>query len=350
MNGLLSCLHRAFRTLVVTMAVFVVVGSGRAWAAVDLVDGGAIYRWFSPTNIYPGQSVIFQGSVSNSGTTAAGAFYVAVYLSTDTTITTGDRYVGRHYVSSLGAKTLHTFSETLTVSAASTPPGTYYVGFIADYNGMVTESSEGNNTSYVVGRRLIVLNTVPSKPTLTSPSNGATGQSVTPILTASAFYDADGDSHAASQWLVDDSSNLATPVYNTGETTAYKTSIAIPAGTLSANTTYYWTVRYKDSRGGWSSWANAFWFKTSSSGGAVTYGSFDTSQPIAGTAVNRWSFMTAWNLTTGALSVSPSWQNGSYTWNHPADNYQQWIARFVYNQGTGKTAGLAWYYRQSHVQ
>ena len=82
----------------------------------------------------------------------------------------------------------------------------------------------------------------------------------------------------------------------------------------------------------------------------MTYGSFDTSQPIAGTAVNRWSFMTAWNLTTGALSVSPSWQNGSYTWNHPADNYQQWIARFVYNQGTGKTAGLAWYYRQSHVQ
>ncbi|HPG01188.1 MAG TPA: CARDB domain-containing protein [Kiritimatiellia bacterium] len=349
MNRLSSCLHRVLQAAAVAAGILIVLGVGPAWAAVDLADGGSAFRWFSPTNIYAGQSVIFQGSAQNSGGTAAGAFYVAVYLSSDTIITTGDRYVGRVYYSSLAAGTYQTFSQSITVSAAI-PPGTYYVGYIVDYNGLIAESDENNNTAYVLNRRLVVLNTVPSKPTLTSPSNGATGQSVTPILSASAFYDADGDSHAASQWLVDNNADWSSPAYESGETTAYKTSVAVPAGCLSANTLYYWTVRYKDSRGGWSAWASSFWFRTSSSGGAVTYGSFDTSQPIAGSAVNRWSFMTAWNLTTGALSVSPSWQNGSYTWNHPADNYQQWIARFAYDQVTGQTTALAWYYRQAHVQ
>ncbi len=77
---------------------------------------------------------------------------------------------------------------------------------------------------------------------------------------------------------------------------------------------------------------------------------FDTSQPITGWANNRWSFMSAWNLSTGALEVSPRWNNGPLTWNHTADAYQQWIARFVYDEVTGKTTALAWYFRQSHIQ
>lgn len=77
---------------------------------------------------------------------------------------------------------------------------------------------------------------------------------------------------------------------------------------------------------------------------------FDAAQPIAGYAVNRWSFMTAWNLSTGALEMSPRWRNGVQTWEHSAAGHQQWIARFSYDDTTGRTTALAWYYRQSHVQ
>ena len=77
---------------------------------------------------------------------------------------------------------------------------------------------------------------------------------------------------------------------------------------------------------------------------------FNTTQPVAGYTVNRWSYMTAWNLSTGALSLSPSWYNGRNVWNHPVTSKQQWIARFVYDQSLGQTRELAWYYTQDHVQ
>lgn len=74
-----------------------------------------------------------------------------------------------------------------------------------------------------------------------------------------------------------------------------------------------------------------------------------TTQGIVGRTTSRWAFMTAWNLATGVQSVSPSWYNSTSVWNHPAGQ-QQWIARFVYDQSTGQTRELAWFYGQPHVQ
>ena len=77
---------------------------------------------------------------------------------------------------------------------------------------------------------------------------------------------------------------------------------------------------------------------------------FNTTQPVAGYTTSRWAFLTAWNLSTGVQSVSASWYNGRSVWSHPVTAQQQWIARFVYDQGTGQTRELAWYYSQPHVQ
>lgn len=75
----------------------------------------------------------------------------------------------------------------------------------------------------------------------------------------------------------------------------------------------------------------------------------NATQPVAGSADNRWSFMTAWNLSTGRLDVSSNWYAGRLVWSHPAPK-TQWIARFVYDQPAGRTAELAWYYCQWFVQ
>jgi len=77
---------------------------------------------------------------------------------------------------------------------------------------------------------------------------------------------------------------------------------------------------------------------------------FNMIQRITCSAVNKWAFLTAWNLATGVQSVSPSWYKGRSVWSHPVTAQQQWIARFVYDQGTGQTRELAWFYSQPHVQ
>ncbi len=77
---------------------------------------------------------------------------------------------------------------------------------------------------------------------------------------------------------------------------------------------------------------------------------FSPTQVVRATAKKDWSFLTAWNLSTGALKVSPLWYNGDYSFTYDQDGYQQWIALFLYDDGTKQTRELRWSYRQVHVQ
>jgi len=67
-------------------------------------------------------------------------------------------------------------------------------------------------------------------------------------LQASAFSDPDGDSHGSSRWIIKRSSDNAT-VFDSGNDTANKTSLAVPSGVLSNSTTYSWSVAYTDANG-----------------------------------------------------------------------------------------------------
>src|SRR5207245_502754 len=91
-------------------------------------------------------------------------------------------------------------------------------------------------------------NSPPNAPTILSPPDGATQQSLTPTLQASAFSDPDGDSHASSQWVIKRSADNAT-VFDSGTDSINKASISVPAGLLSYSTTYAWYVSYTDSNG-----------------------------------------------------------------------------------------------------
>ncbi len=73
-------------------------------------------------------------------------------------------------------------------------------------------------------------------------------------------------------------------------------------------------------------------------------------QSIHGVSSGGWSYLTAWNLSSGALQMSGSWWSGAHRFEHSAPYYREWIARFIYNQSTGRTAALAWFYAQPHVQ
>lgn len=92
--------------------------------------------------------------IINNGSAPAGASYVGYYLSTNTTITTNDFFLGEDYVSPLNPGGVSTESFVKTISGV--PNGTYYVGIIVDYKGQVSESNGGDNTCYYGTPKMVV--------------------------------------------------------------------------------------------------------------------------------------------------------------------------------------------------
>ncbi len=92
-------------------------------------------------------SIQYENDASNSYGQSTGAFDWAMYLSTDSTITTSDTQVGSdQYSTSLSSGNYRTDSlSSSTRIPSSLNAGTYYWGYILDVNSDVDESSESNN-------------------------------------------------------------------------------------------------------------------------------------------------------------------------------------------------------------
>src|SRR5437867_2468753 len=79
-------------------------------------------------------------------------------------------------------------------------------------------------------------NRPPQAPNNVSPPDGATNVRLTLTLHASACSDPDGDGHGSSRWVIKRSSDNAT-VFDSGNDTSHKTSLAVLAGVLFNSTT-----------------------------------------------------------------------------------------------------------------
>jgi internalin A len=166
-------------------------------------------------------------------------------------------------------------------------------------------------------------NQPPDKPGNRLPENTSPGQSVTPTLRSTTFFDLDaGDTHKASQWqitttLVDYSS----PVFDSGTDTTHLTSIMPPA--LNYSTTYYWHVRYQDNHDWWSRWSDETSFTTTSAPP-------DTTPPTSPVVTDD-----------GATTTSTSQLHA--TWSAAADA-ESGIAEYQYAIGTttGGTDVVGW--------
>ncbi len=106
-------------------------------------------------------------------------------------------------------------------------------------------------------------NTRPAQPENLWPQNGATFVRPTETFYASAFFDADGDTHDASRWIIQDRAGAS--VYSGSFDSPGRNAFRIPSGILYPDTQYYWQVIYRDSRGAESSASALTSFSTGSS-------------------------------------------------------------------------------------
>ena len=91
--------------------------------------------------------------MKNQGAKNAGQFSIGFYLSTDSTIGTGDTLLKTVTITSLNAGKQTSSSTTATIPAGMVS-GNYYIGAIADVNGNVSESIETNNS--LAGNQIVI--------------------------------------------------------------------------------------------------------------------------------------------------------------------------------------------------
>ena len=128
-------------------------GRVRVYELADLVPRTTSSSCSTPTTGTVGDyltssiSIQYENDVSSSHGQSTGTFYWAMYLSTDSTITTSDTQVGSdQYSSSLSSGSYRT--DSLSSSnriPSSLNAGTYYWGYILDVDSDVDEASESNN-------------------------------------------------------------------------------------------------------------------------------------------------------------------------------------------------------------
>ena len=83
----------------------------------------------------------------SSPTPTATPFRVGIYLSTDSTITTGDIFIGSRTIANLAGFASDTATTSVTVPSATVAAGNYYIGAIVDDQDVVVESNENNNSA-----------------------------------------------------------------------------------------------------------------------------------------------------------------------------------------------------------
>lgn len=100
----------------------------------------------APTSAQVGGSVQVEITITNKGNADVGRFIHHLYYSTDSTITTRDRYLGAIDVpQGLKVGVTYTFKRSVTI-AAGYPTGAGFFGLLVDPSNAIKESSETNNT------------------------------------------------------------------------------------------------------------------------------------------------------------------------------------------------------------
>jgi hypothetical protein len=150
-------------------------------------------------------------------------------------------------------------------------------------------------------------------PTNVSPADEATDIGETPTLEGSPYYSLYGKAQKSSQWQIDTTPSFSSSplVYDSGEVLGVGVTHAVPAGNLTASTTFYWRTRYRDIDDTWSDWSTPTEFETAAE--FINFIATPTATPSIGASFEG-GFYTGliWNQVTQS-STSTAIGTGSKT-------------------------------------
>lgn len=209
----------------------------------------------TPTNVLPADGAT---NIALTPTLESSAFVSpdagATHAASRWQVATDDQFANIVYDSGIDSSNL---------TQISVPAG--YLGYGTIYYWRVKYQDDNDNWSEWSAETSLttVVSGIPKQPTNLSPADGTIDIVLAPGLLCSAFSDPDmGDSHYASRWQIASDALFASIVYDSSIDTSNLTSISIPSGMLSYDTTYYWRVRHQDSFGNWSDWSAETSFTT----------------------------------------------------------------------------------------
>ncbi len=104
--------------------------------------------WLSNTNTALGSAIYPSAFVSNIGTTLSNPSNVGFYLSKNTKLKVTDIFLGSLYLPSIYPNGSDSSVVGITIPS-DLKEGTYYLFAFADYQGVVFETNEKNNSSYI---------------------------------------------------------------------------------------------------------------------------------------------------------------------------------------------------------
>ncbi len=149
----------------------------------------------------------------------------------------------------------------------------------------------------------------PTTPTISSPTNGATGVFGTPTLGISSYASPGDTAQQSIQFQVSTSNTFATILHDSGYLAAVL-SYQMPASILGVSTTYYVRARVQDAAGLWSAWSTTSSFTT------VASFAYISTPAMVSPANNAVDVVEQPTMQTGAFAVT----GGSDT--HAASQWQ----------------------------
>ncbi|WP_171025729.1 CARDB domain-containing protein [Hymenobacter jeollabukensis] len=272
----------------------------------------------TPTTTTAGGSVYASCNIYNAGTTYASSSYVGYYLSTNTTLDASDTYLNYAYGSSLSGGYSSSRAMSLTIPS-STATGSYYILFVADYQGQEAETNETNNVASVAL-------------TVTAPNVDLVIQQATLTPTTTS---AGGSVYASSS------------IYNQGTTQALYSPVGYYLSTnttLDAADTYLSSSYGSTLSGGFSSSRTATLYIPTGTAAGSYYVLFVADYQAQVTETNENN-----NVSSVALTVLPPSPDLTVNSFYPASYYlnsgsSTAVSGYVYNQGqasaTSSNAGF----------
>jgi subtilisin family serine protease/subtilase family serine protease len=113
-------------------------------AAIKIGPDLIVSAMSAPASTAAGGTISVTDTTKNQGAGPAGASSTGFYLSANTTVGAGDRFIGSRSLGELAPNGTSTISTPVQIPT-DTLPGSYYVVGRADWNGNVAETSDTNN-------------------------------------------------------------------------------------------------------------------------------------------------------------------------------------------------------------